>query len=56
MIGKVKQWVMLLRGTKHLEVMTYVELEEAIYGSSEANFASLTPHETLDAMQSIKRR
>ena len=44
-----------LRGTEYLEHMKDSELEEAIYGSTEANFASLTPYETLDAMQLIKR-
>lgn len=56
MMAKIRRLMANLRGTEYLEYMKYSEIEEAIYGSTEANFASLTPHETLDAMQSIKRR
>ena len=56
MLTKISRLMATLRGTEYLEYMKYSELEEAIYGSPEANFASLTPHETLDAMQSIRRR
>lgn len=55
MLTKIRRLMTAIRGTKHLEVMTYSELEEAIYGSTEANFASLTDDESLEAMRLIKR-